>query len=234
MINHKKVLAFIGARSGSKGLVDKNIKDFCGKPLIAWTIIAAKNSAYVDDVVVSTDSPQYAEIAKCYGAKVIIRPDSLATDQADLMAALKHSVATLAEQQQHFDIVVNLQPTSPLRTSEHVSEALNLFTENYQDDLRVFSCYQVLNKYAWIMRCNEHGFANFIDNQQVNNNHARQKNGDILLPNGAIFILSTHNLTTFYNGKTLPYVMSKESSIDIDTIADFLQAQQIMKASLAG
>lgn len=227
MNREDKVLAFIGARSGSKGLVDKNIRLFCGKPLIAWTIESALNCPFIDDVVVSTDSEKYAVIAHNYGAQVIMRPKALATDDADLMSAIRHSVDKLHAQGLEYDVVVNLQPTSPLRKAKHISEALSLYWQNFQPNLRVFSCYAVSNKYAWIMRADNNGFANFIDQAQFNSKHARQKNGQVLLPNGAIFIVPSTDLTQFYNGKTLPYVMSERESVDIDSLDDFKHAEQL-------
>ena len=228
MLANKKVLAFIGARSGSKGLLDKNVKVFHGKPLMAWTILAALSSKHIDKVIVSTDSNQYAEIAKQFGAEVILRPAILSDDNASLMDALKHTVETLADHH-HFDVVVNLQPTSPLRTAEHIDQALALYEQQGNTkNLRVFSCYQVLNKFAWLMRTNEQGFAHFIDqHEQHKNHHARQANTDIFLPNGAIFILPTNDLTRFYNDSTVPYVMSKACSIDIDSQADFDLAAEL-------
>lgn len=230
MLGNQKVLAFIGARSGSKGLIDKNIKSFHGKPLMAWTILAALGSKYIDQVVVSTDSTEYATIAKQFGAQVVIRPKALASDEASLMDGLKHTVSALKDDNQCFELVVNLQPTSPLRTAKHIDEALALYREHeYKSpNLRVFSCYQVLQKFAWIMRNNEQGFAQFIDQgEQSKNSHARQSNPEIILPNGAIFILPTHDLTQFYNGNTLPYVMSEQESIDIDSQADFDLAERL-------
>lgn len=223
MLNNKKVIAFIGARAGSKGLPDKNIKPFHDKPLIAWTIEAAQQSKYIDEIVVSTDSTEYAEIAKNYGASVIIRPSELADDNASLIDAIKHTLNEYSLQQNNFELVVNLQPTSPLRTSFHIDEAFELYFKNIGiNGLRVFSCYKILSKYAWIMRCNEQGFATFVDQQEANKNkHARQDNNEILLPNGAIFILPTLNLTTFYNEQTIPYIMDEACSVDIDSQADF-------------
>lgn len=229
MLNNKKVVAFIGARAGSKGLPDKNIKTFHGKPLIAWTIEAAQQSKYIDEVAVSTDSAEYAEIAKSFGANVIIRPSELADEHSSLIDAVQHSITELSSHNLNFELVVNLQPTSPLRTSLHINEAFELYSKNSDlDNLRVFSCYKVLNKYAWIMRCNSQGFATFIDKQEESkSSHARQDNKDVLLPNGAIFILPVSDLTTFYNEQSIPYIMNEACSIDIDSQADFDLAEQL-------
>jgi CMP-N-acetylneuraminic acid synthetase len=226
MINKKKVLAFIGARSGSKGLIDKNIRQFHGKPLIAWTIEAALSSTYIDEVLVSTDSEEYLSIAKKWGAKVLLRPSTLSGDDDALIDALTHGYKHALNEYGKYDIVINLQPTSPLRTSVHIDEALRLFSLN--ENTQVFSCCKVKAKYQWIMKCNNQGYADFIDPvQQSKNKHARQNNEDIILPNGAIFILSTNDLSQFYNQRTIPYLMDENCSIDIDTQEDFEQASNL-------
>lgn len=232
MIANKRVLAFIGARSGSKGLADKNIKKFNDKPLMAWTIRAALESSYVDKVVVSTNSAQYAEIAKEYGADVVDRPEKFATNRSSVTDALVHSLDELKKNSNEFNLIINLQITSPLRTTVHVNQALELFIHHYQFNhhLRVFSCYQLEQKYAWIMKCNDNGYANFIEQSERNkSNHARQNNPSILMPNGAIFILPANSLDKFYNEYSLPYIMPKQYSVDIDTLEDFDAAENIMK-----
>jgi CMP-N-acetylneuraminic acid synthetase len=230
MNENNRVLAFIGARSGSKGLKDKNIKQLHDKPLMAWTIEAALASQSIDLVVVSTDSKKYAEIATSYGAQVVLRPEELAGDDASLMAALQHGYHEIQKKFGDFDTLVNLQPTSPLRTSVHIDEALKLYSQNQiESNVRVFSCLSVPAKYAWIMNCDQQGYAQFVDKgEQEKNSHARQKNKSIMLPNGAIFILPTSDLTQFYNGKCIPYKMNERDSIDIDTLDDFEKAAKIM------
>lgn len=230
MINGLRVLAFIGARSGSKGLINKNIKLLKGKPLMAWTIDAAKECQYVDDIIVSSDSNEYLEIAHQYEAKGVLRPQHLSGDNASLIEALQHSVEYLGQQDSEYDIVLNLQPTSPLRTALHIEKALELFvTRKLEENIRVFSCTEIDNKYAWIMNEGNNGYANFVLNSEQNKtNHARQQTPKVLLPNGAIFILPAHDLTQFYNGKTLPFIMSEQASIDIDSEKDFLLVEEFI------
>ncbi|WP_076419629.1 acylneuraminate cytidylyltransferase family protein [Colwellia sp. UCD-KL20] len=228
MILNKRLFAFIGARSGSKGLVDKNIKMFHGKPLIAWTIEAALNSEYIDKVFVSTDSDKYAEICQQYGAEVIDRPEYLSNDDSSLAEALQHAYEQIKALHGEFNIALNLQATSPLRTRKHIDEAIELYTSRDNEELRLFSCYQLEPKYAWIMKCNEQGYAHFVDNnEQIKTHHARQKNNSIYMPNGAIYILPTNDLSKFYNNTSIPYVMNQAESIDIDTIQDFELAEQL-------
>lgn len=228
MILNKRLFAFIGARSGSKGLVDKNIKMFHGKPLIAWTIEAALNSQYIDKVFVSTDSKKYAEIAKQYGAEVIDRPEHLSNDDSSLAEALQHAYEQIKMLHGEFDIALNLQATSPLRTCKHIDEAIELYTSRDNEKLRLFSCYQLEQKYAWIMKGDKQGYAHFVDNsEQIKTHHARQNNAAIYMPNGAIYILPANDLSTFYNDTSIPYVMNQAESIDIDTIQDFELAEQL-------
>jgi len=116
-----KNLAVIPARSGSKGLKDKNIRKLHGKPLIAYTIEAAMQSGLFEDIVVSTDSERYARIATDYGANVpFLRPDELATDEASPWDVVRDVVVKYQELGKDFDTVALLQPTSPLRTSSDI------------------------------------------------------------------------------------------------------------------
>jgi CMP-N-acetylneuraminic acid synthetase len=234
MIKNKRVLAFIGARSGSKGLIDKNIKLLNGLPLIAWTIKAARASKYIDEVIFSSDSPAYLDIAKQYGATVIERPETLSGDSAAVIDAIKHANTFAQANFGQFDIIINLQPTSPMRTEQHIDQALELFMPAYfiNKQSRLFSCYQVKNKYAWIMRSNESGFCHFIDENERNKvSHGRQNNPQILLPNGAIYILPATDISQFYNETTIPFVMTEQESVDIDFPEDFILAEQAMSTS---
>ncbi len=126
MIQNKRVLVYIPARSGSKSIIDKNIVDVCGKPLIAHSIEAAKQSKYVDKVIVSTDSSKYAEIARKYGAEVpYLRPAELATDLAREMDSCLHLLQWIDKKTtEKFDIIVKLEPTSPLRIVKDLDKAI--------------------------------------------------------------------------------------------------------------
>lgn len=232
MINNKRVFAFIGARSGSKGLVDKNIKLLNGLPLIAWTIKSALASKYIDKVVFSSDSQVYLDIAKEYGATVVQRPVELSHDNAALIDAIKHAYNEVKAKSGTFDIVMSLQPTSPLRNNLHIDQALATFLPEYlkNSHARLFSCCEIKNKYAWVMRTNNAGFADFIDNNERNKtSHGRQKNTQVLLPNGAIYILPANDITQFYNETSIPFIMKEEESIDIDYLEDFEAVEQLLQ-----
>lgn len=124
-------IALIPARGGSKRLPDKNIKLLNGKPLIAWTIIAAKESALFDEVIVSTDSENIAAIAKHYGANVpFIRPQNISNDNATTAEVVNHAVNFIQDVEKvSIDTICLLQPTSPLRTTTHIKEAFALYKE---------------------------------------------------------------------------------------------------------
>eukprot|EP00831_Metopus_contortus_P066154 TRINITY_DN59033_c0_g1_i1.p3 TRINITY_DN59033_c0_g1~~TRINITY_DN59033_c0_g1_i1.p3 ORF type:complete len:201 (-),score=47.51 TRINITY_DN59033_c0_g1_i1:21-623(-) len=127
MIAGKRVLALVPARAGSKGLPGKNIKPFCGKPLLLWSVEHGLASSYVDSVVVSTDSREFAEIAKKGGAEVpFIRPEHLASDTAASIDVMLHTVDFLEARGDLYDILVLLEPTSPLRKPEDIDKALEV------------------------------------------------------------------------------------------------------------
>jgi CMP-N,N'-diacetyllegionaminic acid synthase len=151
MYNNKKIIAIIPARSGSKGLKDKNIKELKGKPLIAYTIEAAKKSEIFDRIIVSTDSEKYAEISKKYEAEVpFLRSNENSGDKAGSWEVVKEVLSKLDEK---YDIVILLQPTSPLRTSQNIKEAIDLFFEKNADTL--FSVCETSHPAFWCNTLNE-------------------------------------------------------------------------------
>jgi CMP-N-acetylneuraminic acid synthetase len=122
-----KIIAIIPARGGSKGLPRKNIKLLLGKPLVAWTIEQAKNSKYVNKVVVSTEDKEIAEISRGYGAEVpFLRPKELARDDSPTIDAILHALNWFEESGEYFDIVVLLEPTSPLRDVEDKDKCVEI------------------------------------------------------------------------------------------------------------
>ena len=148
------LLAVIPARSGSKGLPSKNILDCAGRPLIAWTVEAAKKSQYIDEVLVSTDSERIAHISIEYGASVpSLRPGYLALDHSSLLEVIQYSWETFRQQDgRHHDYLVVLQPTSPLRSHSHIDEAINSFFQRRgKNSTTLASVYEVSQKSGWLM-----------------------------------------------------------------------------------
>ena len=137
MTKKNKIIAIIPARGGSKGIPEKNIKKFCGKPLIAWAILSAKKSKLIDRVIVSTDSPKIAAIAKKYGAEVpFLRPKELVTPTIGLEPVLKHAYDWLLNNEGYkTDVLLLLPATNPLRQTFHIDEAIKIFTDKKADSV---------------------------------------------------------------------------------------------------
>lgn len=130
------ILGLIPARGGSKGVPEKNIKEIYGKPLIAWTIMRAKESVYLDKIVVSTDSKKIADIANAYGADILKRPEELASDTASTLDVMIHALQSYPA-----DTLVLLQPTSPFRSKKLIDKCISEFLIMGYDSLATgFDC----------------------------------------------------------------------------------------------
>ena len=221
-----KFIAVIPARGGSKGLPRKNIRLLAGKPLIAYSIEAALKSKYIDRVIVSSEDEEIAEISRRHGAEVVERPMELATDTAPTEPALEHVVKWLKEYEDYkTDIIVLLHPTSPLRTSEHIDEALDIFLNSNYDSLL-----SVCPSHAFIWKMGEAGV--YPINYDFKNRPRRQDKEPEYRENGAIYItkykilMGNHNIL---GGKIELYIMPEECSIDIDTEFDLWLCEQLLK-----
>ena len=224
-----KSIAIIPARSGSKGIKDKNIRLLNGKPLMAYTIEAALQSKMFDCVHVSTDSEQYAKIARDSGADVpFLRESSLATDNASTWDTLRSVIENYNQIEKNFDVVTLLQPTSPLRNEEDICRAFQIFSEKDAD-----SVISVCELEHSIQICNTLGedgsMKGFIDMNVVGR---RQALSTYYRLNGAIYIQRADYLMKkrdLYGDKSYAYVMSKEHSVDIDDMFDFTMAEALLK-----
>lgn len=221
-----KRLAIITARSGSKGLKDKNIVDICGKPLIAYSIEAALQSELFDRVIVSTDSEEYAGISRQYGAQVMMRGDDLSHDNASSYVVIRDVLARVGEE---YDYFVLLQPTSPMRRACHVTEAAAQF-ENCMDtyDFMV-SVTQAEHNHLLVRPIEEDNSLKHFDTDF--SNYKRQAYADYS-PNGAIFIAKPNAYLAqrhFFGAKSLAYFMDKRSSVDIDDEMDYKFACLLIK-----
>lgn len=225
------MIAIIPARGGSKGLPGKNIKQLCGKPLIAYSIEAALNSKYIDRVIVTTDSAAIASVSEKYGAEVpFLRPENLASDTASAVDVYLHAVEYLMqESHSRIDKFMVLLPTAPLRTTIHINEAIEKF--NRQKAVSLISVKEAETPVTWYMNKDKNDYifnAGFGTGNAVTN---RQVNLRYYIPNGAIYILDYEllkNQKTYYCKNTIGYVMSEENSVDIDTLVDFEYAEFLM------
>lgn len=222
-------LAVILARSGSKGLKDKNIKELNGKPLMAYTIEAAVASGKYDTVHVSTDSERYAQIARDYGADVpFLRSADLAGDCASSWDALRAVVKEYENRGKTFDTVTLLQPTSPLRNADDIRGAFELFEEKQADSV-VSVCEVDHSPLLCNVLDDSLSMDGFLDMSKVGR---RQELSTYYRINGAIYIQKTQLLmegASVYGEKSYAYIMDKRKSIDIDDSYDFLIAERLME-----
>jgi N-acylneuraminate cytidylyltransferase len=225
-----KFLVIIPARKGSKGLLGKNVKILNGKPLIAYTIEAAKQIAHADDICISSDDSQVISIAKNYGVNPpFIRPDELSTDFSSTNEVIIHAVNFYKQQNKIYDFVIFLQPTSPLRTGIHIKEALSLITPTTEMLLSVHK--SAANPYYTLFEENEEGT---LIQSKPNVFLRRQDAPTIFQANGAIYIINLKlmELNGISGLKKTKYVMDYRYSIDIDTLDDFLLAEFFINQSL--
>lgn len=221
------ILVVIPARGGSKGLPGKNIKDLCGKPLIAYSIDVARAITSDENICVSTDDQKIIDTVERYGLKVpFVRPAEYATDTATTNDVLLHAVDFYEKQGRHFDKLLLLQPTSPLRTVDEVKEAMGLYREDI--DMVV----SVTKSHAPAVLCNDNdsGFVELVYNKNAG---GRQELPTFYEFNGAIYVINIKALKEKGLGlfnRRIKYVMPKETSVDIDDIYDFMLIETIIKS----
>jgi N-acylneuraminate cytidylyltransferase/CMP-N,N'-diacetyllegionaminic acid synthase len=230
-INDKKIVGIIPARGGSKGIPRKNIKPLAGKPLIAYTIEAALKSKYLDRVIVSTEDEEIANVSRKYGAEVpFVRPDSLSGDSVPVVPDIPKYIIKELKKREGFnvDVVVVLQPTSPLRDVKYIDQAIEkLFSTKCDWVVTVSS----VNIHPFRMRKMK---KDRLEPLFANKNiwAQRQDLPPVYHFNGAIYVTKKSVITTknvFKNKDWRGIIMEPEEAIDIDTMADFIAAENILK-----
>lgn len=216
--------AIILARQNSKGIIGKNLRAVGGYSLVARAILAAQAARLFDRIIVSTDGTAIADEARRYGAEVVMRPEALATDRADSLSALLHALAV-----QHIDTgsVVLLQPTSPLRTAEHICAAMALFDAQGRIGAVIAACPAEHHPYKVLIQ-NENGGYEPV-RQLVDLSAARQSLPAAFRPNGAVYINDIAQLKaaqTFFAEPVQLYLMDEKDSVDIDVESDLVLAEQ--------
>ena len=224
------MIAIIPARGGSKGIPNKNIKQLSGKPLIAYTIEAAKNAKSLKKIILSTDDQEIAKIARNYGVEVpFMRPKELATDDALAIDNYIYTIERLnSKLREPYESFVVLQPTSPLRTALDIDNAVRIFRENNADS--VVSVSEAPYPPAWAERIDQQGILRPYFNGEggVKN---RQQFDQAYVPNGAVYVFKYALLKekhSYYSERTYPYIMPQERSIDIDVNFDFNLAKFLL------
>lgn len=232
MYKNKRVLAVIPARGGSKGLPGKNIRQLIDKPLIAWSINHAQDCKFVDEIFVSTDSREIAKVAEQYNVKVPdLRPKELSSDTASSMDVILHTIDTLEKQNKSFDIVIMVEPTSPLREPKDIDSSIEMLV-NTQDAESVVGICEVEGAHPdFLVELNN----NFLV-PYVNKDFTVKRRQDIMpmfFFEGTVYTSYVKSIKTrknFYHEKTLGYVVPKWKSYEVDDISDFVIIEAILKA----
>lgn len=224
MYKDKSILAIITARGGSKRLPNKNVMNLAGKPLIAWTIEAAKKSKYIDRIILSSENRGIIEIAKKYGCEVpFIRPSCLSTDESSSTDVVIHAINSLDVL---YDYTILLQPTTPLRTWHEIDECIG---KCISENSKAIASVAKVHKPQIYHTVKNGKLTPLFKNSSLENNPV-----ELYIENGALYMFDTKH---FVKVKTLPikkstcYVMPKEHSIDIDTILDFKLAEYLANKS---
>lgn len=225
-----KVIAFIPARAGSKGIPNKNLIDVAGKPLIQWTIEAAQKSNKIDTVVVTSDGDSILDFSKKFkGITILKRPNNLALDNTPTVPVILHAIEELKISADEYSHLILLQPTSPLRDDKDIDKAIQSLNNSNATAL------------ISVVEPNHHPLKSFVKNSEgfleglVNNTYPftpRQELPDAYLPNGAIYIVNLKafkKYKSFFTDKTIQYIMSVDKSIDVDTTEDIKQIENQLK-----
>ena len=226
---HQEPYIIIPARGGSKGIPGKNIKLLNDKPLIAYTIDAAKEVTLNDHIIVSTDSEEIKRVAEDLGLKIpFLRPPHLATDEANSYDVVMHAVDYLFNKWITPNPIILLQPTSPFRNANHIEEALSLYTDDI--DMVVSVTETKSNPYYSLFEENKEGF---LQKSKEGDFTRRQDCPKVWEYNGAIYIMNLNSLKSGSIGdfkKIKKYEMAEENSLDIDTPLDWMIAETIIKS----
>lgn len=224
-----KAIAIIPARSGSKGLKDKNILPLSGKPMMAYTIEACLNSGCFERVHVSTDSEYYAQIAMKYGADVpFLRDSELASDQATTEEVIRYVLNKYHQRGEDFEYFGIMQPTSPLRTAEDIKNSFCILQEKNADSIIGVSPME--HSPLWSNQLEQNDSMHHFLRSDTNQN--RQSFQQYYRINGAIYLMRIakySNHMALYGEKSYAYHMPKERSVDIDDQMDYIFAQALLK-----
>lgn len=223
-----KTIASICARGGSVGVPGKNIRYLQGKPLIAHTIDQALSVGSIDAVYVSTDSPEIAEVARRCGAFVpFLRPAELATSTAAKVPVIQHLCDWVVRNDGEFDRIVDLDPTSPLRTVDDIQACLTLL--DAETDVVITAFESEKNPYFNMVEYKPDGNIGLVC-QPAGVVVARQQAPHVYSMNASIYVWHRHTLPKgLWNGRLKLHVMPRERSIDIDSPLDFAIVEMLMK-----
>ena len=232
-----KIYAIIPARGGSKGVPGKNVKLLNGKPLIAWTIEAAKTVPEISKVIVNTDDPEIAKVAEKYGAEIFHRPKELAGDLTLDLPVFRHHLETLKSKNDLPDMVVDLRATAPLRGPARIKQGIDLLLRLGQNGASSVRAVSKAAKHPYKMWKLEGDFIKpFLDEKQTGlkepYNAPRQILPSVYQNNGCVNVFWTDTILkedSMTGRKIAGFAMEDWESVNIDTPIDFLIAEQLMR-----
>ncbi len=234
MIEGKRVLAIVPARAGSKGLPGKNVRRLLGHPLLAWPICAARASKFVDRVVVSTDSEQYAQMANAYGGHTpFLRPPALSADQAPSSAAVLHALDALEAAGERYDYFVLLEPTSPLTEGSDIDLAVEtLYRQRALADSAVGVSELVSQHPAFVVHIDQKGLAAPYAAADFSRLARRQDVEPLFALDGSLYLSVVdvyRQRATFCHERTLAHCMPRHKAHEIDDLVDFVCVEAIAR-----
>jgi CMP-N-acetylneuraminic acid synthetase len=231
MYKNNKILAIIPARGGSKGIINKNLRKIQGIPLVEISLIEAKKSKYIDDILISTDSSHIVKIGQKYSRfKNNLRPSELSNDQAKIIDVIRYEISKDFIQKEYYDSIILLQPTSPLRTTSQIDGAINDFYVYNHSSL--VSVNEVSEHPVFMRSISGSGQLNKLLN--VNSTIRRQDLPKFYIVNGAIYINKFNDYSKVdlsLNDNRNAYIMNQESSVDINNINDLKLARKFKRNS---
>ncbi len=235
MYKQKKILGVIVARGGSKGIPRKNIKNLVGKPLIAYTIDAAKKSMFLTRTIVSTDDHEIVDVAKKYGAEVpFLRPSDLAEDKSTAISVIQHSLTWLKDNRgEEYDYVMILQPTSPLRQAHDIDGAIQKIVETNADS--VMGMIELVDFSTKKLKKIQNDEILSLIEEEGKTSAFRDADIKVYKRNAAIYLTKVEYIfqNDLFGKVSRPYLMPAERSVDINEPIDFLIAEFFLNKNIS-
>lgn len=227
MYKNRSILAIVAARGGSKGVPRKNIRMAGGKPLIAWVIESAKESKYIDRLILSSDDSEIIQTAKKHGCEVpFVRPKGLAEDNSSVNDVVIHAL----EQISGHDYVMLLQPTSPLTQSKDIDGCIQLVIDAGMRS--VVSVTEPSKSPFWMFELENSNRLKPLMGEKLLNTR-RQDLPSVFIPTGAAYVAESRwflENQSFYSRETAGFIIPPDRSVDIDTMLDFKLFEEIIKS----
>ena len=228
MFGKKKILCVIPARAGSKRIKNKNIINFKSKPLIYWTIQAAKRTKYIDKIIVSTDSIKIKKEATKLGIEVPFLRRKATDDKSSVHEATIEAINQTEKLFGKYDVVIQLMPNCPLRTYKDCNSSIELYFKNNNKSIISFYKFEWMNPW-WAHKWNKNKFENLFNKFVLKRS---QDLPELYCPTGAVWISNIKKLKkykSFYSPNYLPFIIDIFSAIDIDTVLDLKLANMFFK-----